>query len=376
MMRRIEEAGRPMKRTTTFLLLAPLAMLLLGTPSVAAGQTMRLVDPDSEPAEASATTGPSGTIQHSVRDGDTLWDLSESYYTSPWYWPQVWAQNPQISNPHYIYPGDLIRFQPLTESGLAAPGGERDIATKLEPTGPSVGGARVRFLPKEWNFQVYVRYVGFVTDEEIRAAGSIRYSREERKMLGELDEVYIDFERLPRVRPGDRWTILQLEDDLIHPIYKRKLGTKVDILGVVDIRAVTRKVAIGVIVRSYKEINRGALVIPLVPNFRSVKPRPNAKNIRGYIVDNYQNLLNIGQHQIVYIDKGVREGVEVGNRFHVVRRGDGIEQLKADAIKTLPWEPLGEIMIVETRDHHSTGLVLGNIQELVAGDVVEMRVNF
>jgi len=163
---------------------------------------------------------------------------------------------------------------------------------------------------------------------------------------------------------------------VIHPVYRRKIGNKVDILGVVDIRAVTRKLAIGTIVRSYKEISRGAIVIPLVPNFRSVKPRPNPKNVRGYIVDSYLEVRNIGQHQLVYIDKGVREEVEVGNRFHIVRQGDGIHPLNSDDLSMLPWEPIGEVMVVETRDHHCTGIVLGDFTEVVIGDVVEMRPGF
>ena len=87
-------------------------------------------------------------------------------------------------------------------------------------------------------------------------------------------------------------------------------------------------------------------------------------------------MLNIGQHHVVFIDKGVREGVEVGNRFHVVRRGDGLEELKSSELKMLPWEPMAEVMVVESRDHHCTGIVLGNNQELMVGDVVEMRASF
>jgi hypothetical protein len=363
-----EEAVSAM-RTTTKLLFALLLMPAL--PTTAWAQDVRVIDPNRPQGDLSEPT--SDPIQHQVRSGDTLWDLSDSYYGSPWYWPQVWSQNPQVSNPHYIYPGDLIRFGPLKE---AAPEAVVEEGEAAEAEGLTVAGARVRFVPSDAERQVYVRYVGFVSDEEVRAAGIVRWSREEREMLGELDEVYIDFERLPRVRPGDRWTIVALEDEVIHPVYRRKIGNKVDILGVVDIRAVTRKLAIGTIVRSYKEISRGAIVIPLVPNFRSVKPRPNPKNVRGYIVDSYLEVRNIGQHQLVYIDKGVREEVEVGNRFHIVRQGDGIHPLNSDDLSMLPWEPIGEVMVVETRDHHCTGIVLGDFTEVVIGDVVEMRPGF
>ncbi|HZI15707.1 MAG TPA: LysM domain-containing protein, partial [Myxococcus sp.] len=43
---------------------------------------------------------------HAVQDGDTLWDLSQRYLGSPWYWPKVWSYNPEIANPHWIYPGN------------------------------------------------------------------------------------------------------------------------------------------------------------------------------------------------------------------------------------------------------------------------------
>src|SRR5215203_5118971 len=48
---------------------------------------------------------------HVVRKGDTLWDLCDSYYANPWGWPKVWSYNPQIVNPHWIYPGDQLRMR-------------------------------------------------------------------------------------------------------------------------------------------------------------------------------------------------------------------------------------------------------------------------
>ena len=49
---------------------------------------------------------------HVVRSGDTLWDICWYYFNDPWQWPKVWSYNPQISNPHWIYPGDLVRLLP------------------------------------------------------------------------------------------------------------------------------------------------------------------------------------------------------------------------------------------------------------------------
>ncbi|HET9036384.1 MAG TPA: LysM peptidoglycan-binding domain-containing protein, partial [Myxococcaceae bacterium] len=62
---------------------------------------------------------------HTVEKGDTLWDLSSKYLGSPWYWPKVWSYNPQIANPHWIYPGNQVRFYPGN-------GGAQETPTRAE----------------------------------------------------------------------------------------------------------------------------------------------------------------------------------------------------------------------------------------------------
>src|SRR5258708_38922059 len=63
---------------------------------------------------AKPSEGGAGT-QHTVQKGDTLWDLSQRYLGSPWYWPKVWSYNPEIANPHWIYPGNVVRFSATGE---------------------------------------------------------------------------------------------------------------------------------------------------------------------------------------------------------------------------------------------------------------------
>jgi nucleoid-associated protein YgaU len=52
---------------------------------------------------------------HTVERGDTLWDITGSYFQNPWRWPRVWGLNPQITNPHWIFPGDQVRLLPPNE---------------------------------------------------------------------------------------------------------------------------------------------------------------------------------------------------------------------------------------------------------------------
>ena len=58
---------------------------------------------------------------HVVRSGDTLWDICFYYFNDPWQWPKIWSYNEQITNPHWIYPGDLVRMVPVSYTHLTLP---------------------------------------------------------------------------------------------------------------------------------------------------------------------------------------------------------------------------------------------------------------
>lgn len=324
---------------------------------------------------------------YEVRPGDTLWDLCDDFYGDSYYWPRVWARNAQVTNPHWIYPGDVVKFpskeeidkeeeerKAAEEAGVEpsrAPGAPSGKTTAAPP--PAPGGARIRFVPRPWEQQYFVRFVGFLTADELDQAGTIGGSREERRNLSELDEVYVDFKRLPRVRPGDRWSILVPRKEVFHPVFGNRIGQRVEILGVLEVTAVDRYVARGIVIRSYREIERGSLVSPLIPNFRSVRPRPNSRDVDAYIIDAHTEMDALSTSDVVFLDRGVRDGVEVGNRFVVFRRGDGYYDLDEAELEKLPWEPIAEVMVIETKDHFSTGLLINTVREIEVGDFCRMR---
>src|SRR5262249_47563341 len=154
------------------------------------------------------TAPPEGPSQvHTVEKGDTLWDLSSKYLGSPWYWPKVWSYNPQIANPHWIYPGNQVRFFP--GSGEETPARAEQVASGDEdgwnPNQASGGGGggvqRVR-LPIETKTKEIVLKDGFVTPNEVEAAGTLVGSFAESEMLSPPAIVYLDFKDRSAVQVG------------------------------------------------------------------------------------------------------------------------------------------------------------------------------
>ena len=75
--------------------------LIMGVTSFASAQTIRVTSDRT----------PEVPEEYLVEEGDTLWDVCEYYFGEPRRWPTVWALNPHITNPHWIYPGDILRLR-------------------------------------------------------------------------------------------------------------------------------------------------------------------------------------------------------------------------------------------------------------------------
>jgi hypothetical protein len=304
--------------------------------------------------------------EYQVRKGDTLWDLCGRYMGDPWAWPRVWAMNPSITNPHWIFPGDRLRF-----------GGAAAKAVPAAPTrrGPRLtiaraGGAAGRSL--------LLRTNGFVTTKELAGSSKIAGSREEKELLTIHDQVYVEFPNDKPLKVGERYTIYKPKYAIKHPVGGAAVGSVVEIVGEVQIEQITQgRIARGTIMDALAPIERGHRVGTLSRQIRQVDRRPNKVQLEGFILGMIRGGEMIGATELIFVDKGRKQGVEEGNLFYVIRRGDGnrpiMERIGADQDARFPKEVVAEIVVVEVRDETSVAWVTRSTREIKAGDRLEMR---
>lgn len=338
---------------------------------------------------SSAMLGQGGAMRvppfHNVRRGDTLWDLSSHYYGNPWNWPKVWSYNPQVSNPHWIYPGDQLRMK---RSG--------DIRESSSLGGPGGGGITDRrsAVPRD---TVFLRSGGYIDDPQKQTWGELVGAREDQMLLSEGNHVYLQMKKKADVQVGQVLTIFQ---PVRRPAKvagsRRPPGQIVAIKGSVRIDQWNpkTKVARGQIVESVDAIERGAKIGDVGRRFDIVPPKPSKVDRWARILTSIYPHEVVGQGQVVFIDRGTEDGLSAGNRLFVVSKGDvwrsslktaarsARERLRMESPdrvpveatplkgneKQFPEEIIGELRILRAHKYSAVALVTVSHRELVPGD--------
>ena len=320
-----------------------------------------------------------GADRHTVERGDTLWDISGKYLQNPWSWPRVWSYNPQIENPHWIYPGDEIRLQQDDGTPIVSNGNLPDLSrgTFQDPGSDDVsvaGRIGVR-LPGN----MLAPRSGFVTEEELADSGVLAKSWEEKNLLMEGDRVYIDWGDQQPVEVGGNYLVFRTDREIGHPeggtvgYLTRVLGTA----RVVEAKPNAQYVT-AVITRSLSEIERGDRIGPVAgPLFERVDRAPNQADVDAFILATLEeNLAELGQGHLVFLDRGAKDGLVAGNTLSVIRAGDGLDDDGYTPYydEALPRENIGSLMVVVVQESTAAAVVVRSIREVRIGDRVEMRV--
>lgn len=305
---------------------------------------------------------------HTVKQGDTLWDICQQRFGDPYVWPRVWAFNQTITNPHWIYPGDML--------WLTSPE-TRNIPVILGPPKETRSGEIVA----RQTSAMLLRNRGFVDKKTLEKSGELVGSHKETMFIAQNDEAYVEFGQNTHIQPGDEFAayrVLRSVDAIDDP--DEEAGKLVEILG--EVRVTTfdkdQRIARVIVDESMSPIERGTLIGPVHRRFDYIEPTMNNKDINGHIVAFLDPTELVASQHVVFVDRGEEHGVRDGNRFFAVQSGDSWRRSRqeSDDRKGYPTEVLAELRVIEARPTTSTCIVLNAVRELEVGQIVEMRKGF
>ncbi len=319
---------------------------------------------------------------HVVESGDTLWDLSGRYYGDNYQWPRMWSYNAHITNPHWIYPGDIVYLRPAHNKAQPQPGnsGAKQGTKVVEEKAPQ---------------GMYLPLGGYITKDEAPYVGRILASRKEASMLATHDTAWVGFgdgaytkeekDEIPEderhkvkkpgeVHKGDKFAVVRevgtLTDDDDNVIAHKYL-----VVGAVEVTKTSKKYYDEVkVTQSWQEMYRGDMLIPYERQLEVIKQTTAATDGVAKIIDTLQPGSIFAEQQYVFLNKGAADGVRVGNRFFVYQRFEGLHKGLVDKPLSdkIPWSRVGQVLVLDVRDHYSTAIVTDSKRELSVGDRLEM----
>lgn len=255
-------------------------------------------------------------IYYTVKKGDTLWDLSRKFSDSPYLWPDLWSGNPQIANPHRIYPGDKIRLYRREDvEKVPAPVEEKPVTTAaVSPppspvVTPSPALGRLAFSKMD--------RVGFIREPAVSPSGRIFKVVGIHKMITTNDTVYISREGEQSLDIGRRFTVYRTLGKVRNIATDEYLGIQHYMLGIVEITQAEPEYCIGRVVAVYGRIKTGDLLMPYrrrPVQIAKIYPPPG---IVGDVIMAEEHNQIIGDNVTAFIDKGDNDGIKTGQVFDV-----------------------------------------------------------
>lgn len=310
---------------------------------------------------------------YKVVKGDTLWDISAHFLNSPWLWPRLWQANSQIKNPHLIYPGDILTL-------IWVDGEPRLSLKKLKKLSPT---------PRLQEKQIAIPTIPLTSI----AAFLSRDHVIDPLLLAGAPRLLGDAKATPRFFEGDifygqgqydkgkLYGVYRLGDDYIDPVSKEFLGKQLIFIGHSEVSknpnvSGTEEITPHDLISSSREASQGDLILP-IPEHSTLPayflPQSVPKTVKGQIIAALNNARAIGKWDIVVINKGQRENIQIGSMFSILQSGPGVLVNKNrivyqdDASKfnqigspdiEIPAERVGELLVFKVYDKVSLAIIM------------------
>ena len=325
--------------------------------------------PRAAPQPTQVALQPSHPDRYVVKRGDTLWDISGLFLRDPWFWPEIWYVNPQVENPHLIYPGDVLVLTWV--DGRPRLSLETGGATRLSPrVREQPLSEAIRAIPWEV-VEAFMSKPTVLAQEQIESAPYVVTARDDRLITGPGDQVYV--RRLGSAVTDQSWLLYHVGEKLRDP----ETG---DTLGFQGIYTATGKVtrtgdpATLLLTDSARETKHGDIALPdPIEVGMDFIPHPPSGSVGGVIMSVVDKHLAIGQYHVVVINRGSRDGLEAGNVLSIWKAGKTVKdetKYRESSEVDLPENRIGRFMVFKCWDRLSYGLVLNADREISIGDIV------
>ena len=314
---------------------------------------------------------------YTVVKGDTLWDISGMYLNEPWRWGEIWRSNPQIKNPHLIYPGDVISFQNGRLSITRSKGGMRHV--KLTPEMKEVPidlGIPVVSYNKIKSSLLHIKVV---TDAEVKALPYIIAAENNRLIALQNQRVYIN----KPLKTGVTYDVYERGEThkATRGAQNRKgksrtveLGTEIIKVGEVVIERIdpSGETSTGIVKSlNRRGINPGNWLVekPAAGVDFFFEPKPAPHGVAAEIINLPNAFQNASKRYTVVLDRGMDAGLERGHTLLVQSDEKYVNDPHTGEKVKLPSEALGTIMIYEVFDQTSLGLVMDAKDRIKLGNM-------
>jgi hypothetical protein len=327
---------------------------------------------------------PNAPDSYVVKHGDTLWGIAKVFLRDPWYWPEIWQVNPQVHNPHLIYPGDTLRLVYVDGRPrlLLQPGSglERGNSARVVPRVRSQAlEAAVTTIPYE-TVAAFMSKPSVLEKDQISAAPYVLSTRDSHVIMSDGNTVYARGFKSP-AEVGAHYNLVRVGEALRDPDDNRVLVYNGVFTGAGHVTR-TGDPATLIMTESNRETYPGDKLFPgdvEVP--LDFIPSPPKTNVNGRIMAVSDGVTVIGQYEVVVINRGVRDGLVPGNVLAVFSTSEPVRDnakhgfvhaptLFAEKV-SVPDERTGTFMVFKTFERMSFGLIMEATDVIRVADKVE-----
>jgi len=316
---------------------------------------------------------------YTVKKGDTLWDISEVFLDKPWLWPKLWRLNPDINNPHLIYPGDILKLV-LDENGEPML-----VVESVKPSykwSPKIrqkvkDDSSIKLLPLKV-IAPFIRYDHLFSAEQLEKLPYIIGSNEGYKSSINNFKVYVNKE----LELAKTYAIYDKGEEIFDPETETSLGFYVNLAGTAQVLRtgdMSKKEPATLYVNTVKrEIRSGYYVVPvnddqLFPSLFTM--RAVDESFKGTIIKSVNNVHEFSKLEVVMINKGSEHNVRLGDVMAIKRQSPAVIESNNGPIYSkessswnqalsntddyiMPVESLGELMVFKIYAKSSMALIL------------------